>query len=201
MKKVLFYVYLIGAVFAFHGCPIIGPIQNNAVLVTGSAYIYSPKDSVSVRYYDLEELPHYNIFSPSNYFRQQEWYPEQSEDIPHSEEKHELHVRKLTNYDESIVIEGRDIYINDERWYYGDMQDPADSLFIAWNRDSLRYDTIIIHRNKCPYKVDDIIEQLSLHYPDLIHRLNDMEEHNFSNYQLNKDNKNSPRIYLPENPK
>ena len=201
MKKVLFYVYLIGAVFAFHGCPI-GPIQNNTVLVTGCAHIYSPKDSVSVRYYDAAGLPHYNIFSPSNYFRQQEWYPEQSEDIPHSEEKHELHVRKLTNYDESIVIEGGEIYINDECWYYSDMQDPADSLLIYWNLDSLRYDTVIIHPNKCPYEVTDVIEQLSLHYPDLVHRLNDTEEHNFSNYQLNcTNNKNSPRIYLPENPK
>lgn len=199
MKKKLFYLCLVCIILAFQGC--VGPIQTNYVETIGYAYVLSPQDSFKIRFYNLKGYPTDTIFSPSNYLEVCPWYPEQSEDIPHSEEKHELHVRKLTNYDESIVIEGGEIYINDECWYYSDMQDPADSLLIYWNLDSLRYDTVIIHPNKCPYEVTDVIEQLSLHYPDLVHRLNDTEEHNFSNYQLNKDNKNSPRIYLPENPK
>ena len=201
MKKVLFYVCLIGIVFTFQGCPLIGPgpMQDRYDPVIGCAYIYSPKDSVYVRYYDIAECPYDKTFSPSDYFYQQEWYPEQEADVLHSGEKHELHVRKLTNNGESIVIEGRGIYINDECWYYDSMMDPADSIRVFWNLDSLRYDTVIFHRQYvCPYKVVDVIEQLSLHYPDLVHRLNDTIEHNFNNHLLNTSNHTTyPRIYLP----
>ncbi len=199
MKKFLFYLCLVCIILAFKGC--IGPLQTNYVETIGYAYVLSPQDSFKIRFYNLKGYPTDTIFSPSNYLEVCPWYPEQSEDIPHSEEKHELHVKKLTNKSESIVIEGYHIYINDTLWGYNSFTDPADSIAYFWNWDKLARDTVIIRIKQCPYKLADVIEQLSLHYPDLIHRLNDTEEHNFSNYQIIRDIKQTPRIYLPKKPK
>jgi hypothetical protein len=197
MKKVLFYICLISFVFTFQGCPDVGPNQEHYDPQWGAVAILSPQDSVYVRYYDSAELPHEMVLSPSSYLQQAVWYAEYDKDVLHSEEIHELHVRKLTNNDESIVIEGDRIYINDTLWGYESFYDPADSIVIDWDWGSLSYDTTIVHYEQCPYELSDVIEQLSLHYPDLVHRLNDTVEHNFSNHQIIRDRKNWPRIYLP----
>jgi hypothetical protein len=200
MKKVLFYLCLVGIVFILQGCPFLGagPMQGHYDPVIGCASIFSPLDSVYVRSYDAAELPHEETLPPSNYLIGVSWYAEYSEDIPHSTEKHELHVRKLTNNEECIVIEGYGVYVNDTAWsLQTNFKDPADSIITYWNWDSLSYDTVIVHYKQCPYELSDVIEQLSMHYPNLVHGLNDTVEHNFSNHQIVGDRKNWPRIYLP----
>ena len=199
MKKFLFYMCLIGIVFTFQGCPYMSPIQNHTdPQPPGMTSIFSPQDSVYVRSYDAEGLPHEMVFPPSIYQNGVSWWYEYSDDIPHSTEKHELHVRKLTNYEESIVIEGDAVYINDTLWsLQTGFADPADSIKIEWNWITQKYDTLKRHYKPCPYELSDVIEQLSLHYPDLVHRLNDTVEHNFSNHQIVSDRENWPRIYLP----
>ena len=199
MKKVLFYLCLVGIVFILQGCPLIGPgpMQDRYDPQLGMAFILSLKDSVYTRFYDAAELPHDTTFPPSIYLNGVTWYAEYSDEIPHSAEKHELHIRKLTNNEECIVIEGDAVYINDTLWSLQTFNDPADSIRIYWNWDSFSYDTVIVHNKQCPYELSDVIEQLSMHYPNLVHRLNDTVEHNFSNHQIVGDRKNWPRIYLP----
>ena len=195
MQKKIFYLCLVGIAFVFQGCPgSINQPQTSVDRTTGFTFVLSPQDSIKVRYYDFVEQPHTKIFAPSNYLNIVTWAPEQRKwdpdkgtiHTPHDEEKHELHLRKLTNYEETIVIEGCGVFINDTYWDYASFRDPADTIRLFWNFETHKQDTVIIPIKPCPYKLEDIIEQLELHYPDIVHRLNDTIEHNFSNYLVSQ---------------
>ena len=215
MKKSIYYICLIAAILCLQGCPYIGPndpenpkgqtegMGNNQTCnntIFGQAYLLSPSDSVSTRYY-LEAYSQNYTISPSNYLQEMIWtavasdYDSPVTSQPYDAEKNQLHIKKLTNYSEAIVLECGVIYINDERWPLSNFRDPSDTIIIEKNALG-KQDTIRQHFKIPPYDLQKVIEQLELNYPELVHRINDTTTHHFKNYEVSRNPSLFPKIYL-----
>lgn len=179
MKKIVFYVSLACVLaLTLQSCPIAQSPTD------AHTFIVSPEDSVEYRYYhnNDKKSPTSKTLAPSIYPQGMIWIADVWNKQYKQDEYHELHVRKLTNNAEAIVIEGSEVFINDSLCQYEDFKDPADTLYGP----------------ALPYALEDVIEQLELHYPNLVHRINDTEEHHFSNYKVSVDRSLMPRITLPK---
>lgn len=196
MKKQLSFLPIIILALTMQGCPSsINEPQNHYESRTGEAYILSTKDTVKVKHYDSKEYPHTDTLYPLDYLQHVIWYAEPHDSIEHSVETHELHVQKLTTHAEIIVIEGSPLYINDELWSLDSFTDPSDTIDILVNAFG-EQQQIVRHKRPAPYELVDVIEQLELHYPNLVHHVNDTEKHNFSNYQVSMVKSLYPKIYI-----
>ena len=196
MNKQLLFLPIIILALTMQGCPSsINEPQDHYESSTACAYILSPKDTIKVRSYDSKENPKENTLYPSDYLQQTTWYSGARDGVKHSVEKHELHVKKLTSNAEVVVIEGMKLYINDELWGFTSFIDPSDTIQ-EWVNAFGEKQQIVVHIQPAPYELADVIEQLELHYPSLVHRLNDTEEHNFNNYQATLDVSSFPKIYI-----
>lgn len=191
MKKYTLYVGLIMITLAMQSCPI---SQNNDKV--GCAFLISPQDIVDVRSYDLLEDVEYHTYYACDYPQQMSWTPEQSEKTPHSVELHELHIRKRTNKSESIVIEGYGLYINDEYWTYLNFSDIPDRTREIIDPYTGEVQTLDIHFERSPYDLEDVIKELDKNYPELVHRINDTEEHSFKHYEVSHYRNAIPRITI-----
>lgn len=95
------------------------------------------------------------------------------------------------------MIESPRIYINDELVSLSSFTDPADTILDVVNVFG-QVETIVIKKQQVPYKLADVISKLEKSYPNLIHRINDSDTHNFSNYQVSITNSLFPIIYINE---
>lgn len=190
MKKVLFIISIVCVALTMQSCPgSIGGYEPHGDynVKVGVASILTSQDTIDVK--DNIEL---RTLYPSNYLQPCLWFPERNSFTG----VHELHVQKLSNNGESIVIEGDGIYINDELVPFSCFTDPSDTIFQIVNAFG-KTETIVIKKCQVPYELTDVINQLEINYPHLVHHINDMEDHHFNSYRINKDEL-FPRIYIDE---
>lgn len=108
MKKLFEILSLFFVAAILQGCP-----TTKTNTRWGVAYVLTASDTAEVYYSNVAgDRMSCDLF-PSAYLQQVLWYPEQDNSIEHSEEKHELHLRKMSNNSESVVIEAEAVYIND----------------------------------------------------------------------------------------
>lgn len=196
MKKSLYAISIIFSAITLQSCPgSINQPQNVYNSRHGEAYILTLNDTLQIKYSDAKENQHISLLYPSDYLQQVSWFPEQEDSVKHAVDIHELHVRKETDNGEVVVIEGYNIFINDEPWNYNAFTDPADTIQEVINALG-QVETIIIKKRPAPYKLEDVIEQLELNYPDYVHRFSDMETHHFNNWEVTMDKSKWPKIYL-----
>lgn len=196
MKKLFEILSLICIAAILQGCP-----TTSTNTKWGVAYVLTASDTAEVYYSNVAGGRMSRDLFPSAYLQQIIWYPEQHNSVKHSEEKHELHLRKMTNNSEAVVIEAEAIYINDVLYDLSGYYDPADSVQMGIDALGQTY-TIITHKpTQPPYDLADVIDELEKTYPDVVHRVNDTEWHNYKNYKYSTPTTyglEELKIYLPE---
>ena len=175
MKKSILYISIICLALSLQGCPI---TCNNTT--TGFAYVLSLQDTIECMQYDgLSGMEKNGLVYPSNYLTRVHWGVNPDESYP--AEKNVLYLKKLTNHAECIVILGYCLYINDMLYSY-------DSYGYQYKMNA--------SEDNSPYTLEDIIEQLELHYPHLVYRIHDTDTHVFDDYKVSHDKSLYPRIYI-----
>ncbi len=125
MKRLIRSILVLSVLSVFLcACDAVTP--NNYGEERGNAFVYSQNDTIITRSYHhiggrIIEL----CLPPAAFMYMVSWYPEQDETI-HDEEKHELHLKKLSNKGVAYVIEGGSLYINDTLISYGRWCNPEE---------------------------------------------------------------------------
>ena len=173
MKKILLFVAFAMLALIFQGCPgTFGPALENDIY----AYLYTPADSVYVRYYyiqgDREHQKHEDICAPSKGVTVIKWYSDiQGDSALHDDEYHNLHVRKLSNQTPAYVLLCQYVTIN--------------GMKISWTYLPSRYYDPD-NSTEFPF-IEQVIDSLLIHYPETVVSIDDMQEQSIhSNKSLAK---------------
>ena len=178
------------------------PVQTHTDEYSGSAFIYSPKDSIYYRSYDiypngqrkLEEVLH-----PSQqYGNRVEWNSLSLSDTLKNErdkELHYLHIKKLTNQGLAYVIEGYGIHINNQRYIYIQWEAQGDSTTYTNPATGITEDIPVQALPTPPYSLQQVIDTLLEYYPQYVKVIDDTEEYLIGDYELVKV-ENEPHIYI-----
>ncbi|MBR1809963.1 MAG: hypothetical protein IJ776_11360 [Paludibacteraceae bacterium] len=199
MKKLMRNIFVLLVLSAcLYACDrvIMSPIQTNYGVKRGDAFVYSQKDTIITRSYDPQNGRKKELcFPPDDFFFMVPWYPEQDETIKHNEEKHELHLRKISNNGVAYVIEGSSLYINDTLISYASWCNPKEDTVIVSGMFG-RKDTVITKiDNPAPYPLMQVIDTLIEYYPQYVTILTDTLEHSFKNVEAT-DERNFPHIVV-----
>ena len=140
-----------------------------------SAYIYSPADSLYLRYYTVPQgkslQVHEDTLWPSYAIRRIDWYSAQSPifgEFKYDTEYNDLHAKKLSNETVSYVMRYPGVIINGKTYsweefltrdYTSGEESPSSSL---------------------PY-IEQVIDTLIIYFPDAVVLLNDQKEHSIFN--------------------
>lgn len=186
MKKSILYISIICLALSLQGCPI-----TNTNHATGLAYLLSVQDTVEVVSYNMRDYVQSEVLYPKNTLQYMAWTIDRND--PNSLQNDKLQITKQTNHAESLVIIGQGVYINDKFWHYHSitnmsLDEPTVSEGLSENKGNFT--------NRCPYSLAEIIEQLSLHYPHLLLRINDVEPHYVDNYEATVVYEKVPKIYI-----
>ena len=180
MKAKTFIVAMIIPLVAmtFQSCPgRMAPVPDTDMY----AYVYNPEDSIYVRFYTLKDeqlQKHEMSIEPDKEVHPIQWY---SGDLPYNNESYnsennDLHIRKINQNAVVYVLRSSAVIVNGQQ--------------ISWDRLPTTYDTDA--QSELPY-LEQVIDTLTLHFPETIVVIDDLQEHSIYN---DKSYLNPPSIQI-----
>lgn len=197
-KQLILPIALVTVAMVFQACPIPGPSPDyvdtsHTKEYRAHAYIFTPEDSISVMWYDVNHRVNYDTLLPSPYLQEAHWISTESmfyhmlKDEKYSEKYNTLHLKKLSNKATATVIEGHRLYVNNELVRYEDWRDPADTITVS---NILMEEQILSHPYVTPpCSLETLLQELRKQYPEILSNMEDCEWHTFEqSYLMVPDN-------------